>query len=116
MSAEIPGTPALICPQHMRGARVVPGIVEALPFPIGKIAGVDLEIADGSLRCYLDSISLSYDSATTSVLARGVVQGESVEAGFKIRDCGCIIPLILREKLPDSALQFTWRILEPGDN
>ena len=114
MSREVPGSPSLLCPQHMRRTRVMAGVVESLPFPVGKIAAIDLEIADGPLADNLYSISLTYDAPATTILASCIVQGESVEIGFQVSDCGCIVPLGVWEELLNSHTKFRWRISNIG--
>jgi hypothetical protein len=94
----------------MRGASIVAGVVEPLPLPIGEITSVDLEITHRPLRTNGYAVALTYDFPTTSVWCSSVIQRESVEAGFELRDCGCIVPLVSWEKFTDSLLELRWRI------
>jgi hypothetical protein len=88
----------------------MPGVVEALPLPIGEITSIDLEIAHTTLGVNLDSVTFSYEGTTTAILCRCVVESECVEIGFQIRDCGCIVPLIFRKELFNPEPEFAWSI------
>jgi hypothetical protein len=94
----------------MGGAAVMAGIEKPVPVPVRVVTAVDLKVSHGSLTLNLDSISFSYEDATSTVLCRGVVDGKRVEIGFQLDDCGCVIPLDLGEEFTYSALKFAWSI------
>lgn len=110
MAREVPRTPPGGCPEHMSGTGVMPGVVEPLPLPIGKIATIDLEKPDGSFSANVDIIALTNYGPAWMLGIGGIIEGKRVIATFELCDCGCIVPLAFGPELTDGALQFAWSI------
>ena len=80
----------------MGRSSVVPGVVKPLPFPIGKVARIDLKISDASLSSDEHSIALSDDMATRSRASSCVSNRKRIKFTFESGDVDGIDPLTLR--------------------
>lgn len=115
ISAEIPGSPAppRIGPEEVCGSSVVSPVIKSLPFPIRKVASVDLKVTDAALRADRHTCSFPDLLAASASLSSCIVERKSVEMAFKSGDIGGIDPFIFGPELLYRHPQFYGAVRRP---
>src|SRR5690348_7037834 len=72
---------------------VVSCVVEPLPLPIWKVAGIDLKVAHASFRRDSNSVVFSDRHAASAIWSSCIVKRKRVETTFQLRDIRGIYPL-----------------------
>ena len=61
-------------------------VVKPLPFPIGKVARIDLEIPDASFSRDRHSVTFPDDHATSACLSSAVIKRKRIPTAFELAD------------------------------
>lgn len=93
--AEVPGTPALprVVPEHVRSSRIVASVVQSLPFPIGEITSIYLEVPYGYLRVNGDAMFEAEEIPAVVAVVSGICEGEGVPYRLQVADGERVVEL-----------------------